>query len=348
MTCALDGDCDPGFYCGPDGTCTADCTPGGNQCGDGQECGSDGRCIEAGPGPDAEACPSIAVAVDPLIPTVWLVIDQSGSMTQNFNGVDRWDAVRDALVNPTTGVVTRLQDKVKFGASLYTSNGGNAGGTCPILSESMPSMANYADIDNLLRTNGPQGDTPTSESIVAVTAAFPPADPANPAPRIIVLATDGDPDNCVDANAHNAASQAMSETAVASAYTAGIETFVLSVGDDVSATHLQRVADIGIGETPGSGAGTPYVANDPTELSAAFEDIIRGARTCEFTLDKPVDVSNQCSGTVSLNGTVLECGTDWHLTNDTTLELLGGACDTFLTEDSVQLDAEFPCGVVIL
>ncbi len=37
--------CPDGFHCGDDGTCTAECVPGGDDCGDGYRCTDDGRCI---------------------------------------------------------------------------------------------------------------------------------------------------------------------------------------------------------------------------------------------------------------------------------------------------------------
>lgn len=347
-SCGSDGDCSSGFHCRGDGTCTAECTPGGGECAGEEQCDNSGRCVDRGSTPDDD-CPAITLSLEPVIPTVWLVIDRSGSMSDDLNGVSRWDAVREALVG-ANGVVTRLADRVVFGASLYTSTNGNAGGVCPNLSESSPQLDNFDSINTLLRSNEPEpeGDTPTSESVAAVAASFPADDPDAPSPGIIVLATDGDPDTCVNADDHGPASRAMSESAVEAAYTDGKETFVLSVGDQINQTHLQRLADIGIGEAPGAGVGIPYVANSPGELAAAFEEIIRGARTCEFVLEKEVDVGNQCQGTVTVNGVTLECGTDWRITDPTTLELLGGACDTFLNEIRVELDAEFPCAVVVL
>ena len=105
--CQIDENCDPGFYCNGS-TCTADCTLGGPECGEGGQCSDNGRCIPAS-GPDTDGtggtggtggdgdgpdCPSIAVNLDAVTPTVQLVIDQSGSMDENFgNGLDRWEAV---------------------------------------------------------------------------------------------------------------------------------------------------------------------------------------------------------------------------------------------------------------
>ncbi len=40
--------CPTGFHCGSGGTCTAECTPGGTECGGGRECSSDGHCQSAG------------------------------------------------------------------------------------------------------------------------------------------------------------------------------------------------------------------------------------------------------------------------------------------------------------
>ena len=60
-------------------------------------------------------------------------------------------AMVSALVDPTAGVVAQLQSEVIFGASLYTSAGGNAGGTCPVLTTVNPAMDNYTAIDGLMR-----------------------------------------------------------------------------------------------------------------------------------------------------------------------------------------------------
>lgn len=349
--CSAADPCPTGFYC-DDGACTADCTPTGNECGDGYICTAGGQCEQivdtpdAGPPPDAMDCPSVRVAVEPEIPTVQLLIDQSGSMTEDFGGVNRWQAVATALVDPTNGAVTQLQDNVRFGASLYSSLGGNAGGTCPLLVETMPSLNNRDTIASLLANNQPQIDTPTAESVNAIALGFPPPDPEQPGPRLIVLATDGNPDNCVDPDAHDESSQMLSEMAVQNAYSMGLETYVLSVGDDVSVPHLQRLANAGQGLNLDNGGATFYVANNAAQLVAAFNDIIYGARTCTFMLDG--QVTDPTQGSVALNGGTLNYGTDWDMPNNTTLELLGDACTAFLNTDVAELTAEFPCNTIII
>lgn len=351
QVCSATEPCPSGSYCGAGGTCTADCTFGGSECGTGYQCTDDGHCVAAGTTPDsrpvdARDCPSVDVAVAPQTPTVQLLIDQSGSMNDDFGGVSRWNAVRTALVDPNGGAVTLLENQVKFGASLYTSLGGNAGGACPMLQETSPAFGNRAAIAALLEANVPQSDTPTAESVTMVADTFVPVDPNTPGPRIIILATDGNPDNCVDPDAHNAASQMMSEMAVQGAYAKGIYTYVLSVGDQVALAHLQHLANAGQGLDLANGNATFYVANNSAELVAAFNDIIRGVRSCTFMVDG--QVQDPTAGMVNLNGTLLQYGTDWTMPDATTIELLGDACQTFLNDDVVELTAQFPCGTVIL
>ncbi len=336
----------PAAGCGDTCVEDADCGSPALRCGVGGEC--EARPTDASPDAGVDTCPAIAVRAEPVTPTVVLLIDQSGSMTSDFGGPTRWEAVTDAIGNPTTGVVKQLEDKVIFGATLYSSIGGNAGGTCPMLVEVAPALNNHTAIKALLDTHQPQSDTPTAESITATTAGFPLPDPEKPGPRILVLATDGNPDNCVDANAHDLGSQRMSESAVQAAYSAGISTYVLSVGDGVAATHLQKLANAGVGIPLDTGTAPFYVANDPAQLASALGDIIRGARTCTFTLEGTVNLGSAATGSVELNGQPLAYGTDWRMVDETTLELIGAACDTFLDTDTALLTAEFPCGAVVL
>jgi hypothetical protein len=356
QSCSSDFDCGPGLYC--DGSkCTADCTPNGDQCDQGTHCSSDGRCAKNASALD---CPDVAVSLSPVIPRVMLLIDQSGSMTDPFgkvNGsnVNRWQAVRYALTDPKDGAVTKLQASVRFTATLYHSKGGSKGGTCPIITHTTgtgePALNNRGPIDDLLAKNSPVQDTPTAESIDAVVKemkSWAGAGPdAQPAPRVLVLATDGDPDNCADSDAHDATSQKMSETAAQDAFKAGIESYVLSVGADVTETHLKRMANAGLGKPLDPPDAPFFRGNDPAELVQAFDTIIRGLRTCLFTLDQAVQAQYAQSGTVTLNGTTLTFNVDWVLKDDKTIELKGAACQTFKDADSVNLQASFPCGAVI-
>ena len=101
---------------------------------------------------------------------------------------------------------------------------------------------------------------------------------------------------------------------------------------------------VGILDPPGAPF---YRGNVPVELVKAFDTVIHGLRKCTFTLDQAVETQYAKSGTIVLNGKVLQWGTDWDLSDSQTLELKGEACKTFLDTDTVSLVASFPCGAVI-
>jgi hypothetical protein len=65
-----------------------------------------------------KSCAEGKASAAPVIPTVWLVVDGSGSMGEDFEGGSRWDALRSALMDPA-GVVQTLETAVRFGMVIY-------------------------------------------------------------------------------------------------------------------------------------------------------------------------------------------------------------------------------------
>ena len=343
LECTSGVDCPFGTHCGTDGVCAAECVVGTDDCGDGFDCGADGRCFEIGEGPD---CPDVEVNLQPETPTVIVLVDQSGSMTANFgDGLDRYEAVRAALTDSTTGVVTTMGDRVTFGASLYMSQGGDAGGTCPMLTTVDPGVATLADIDQLFEDNDPTRDTPTAESIAATAASL--AGVAGP--KVIVLATDGDPDTCADPDSNG---QDRVQGAVRAGRWSTRSQATSRPSCSASATRSPSRTSSGWPTRASARISTPAPrrSTSPTTRPSSprrSTRIIRGVRSCEITLDQPVDMGRAEEGTVTLNGNDLDFGSDWELTGDTTINLLGSACDEFLNTDAVQLSASFPCGIVV-
>ena len=296
-------------------------------------------------GGDTE-CAEVDVATDPVIPTVILLVDQSGSMTETFdNNQDRWDAVYDTLMDPAGGVVKPLESTVRFGLTLYSSEGGNNGGTCPILTEVAPALDNHGAIDAVYAMSAPLSDTPTGESLAAVAANLI-ALQVN-GPKVIVLATDGEPDTCAEPNPQNGQPEAIA--AAEAAFAMGIQTYIISVGDDVSMQHLQEMANAGVGLDPqGQDLAPYYQALDAGELIAAFDEIISGFISCTLELDGIVDLEQVCEGTVWLDDDELECNVDWELSDPSTLVLLGQACATLQDGDPHSVTASWPCGAVAI
>jgi hypothetical protein len=344
---ACDEECDPsgadtcpsGFHCAPDGKCDAACTQGGSECGAGSVCSPDGECVPTGGGPDAN-CPAVNFTATPTIPSISLLIDRSGSMDDSIGNKSRYQAVRDALVDPTTGVVTTLESKAYFGASLYSTDA-----PCPKLYSVARTLgAGTRDaIATLINSQSPEGNTPTGPSIDVAVADFLATPAPAGSPPVIVLATDGLPNGCNGGNGEQA-----SINAAAGAFAAGIRLFVLAVGNGINDGHLQAVANAGAGVTAGMPDAPFFVANTPADLQTAFNQIIGGVVSCELTISGSIDETQAAGGTVILNGVTLVYGTDWELANDNTIRLLGQACTTLKNSPTPMVTASFPCGAVIL
>ncbi len=368
--CANSTDCGAGLYCSAAKTCTADCAQGAASCAAGQSCSAQGQCVpgsssgaggadtfsdgglttsSSGGGGTSDGCADITVQFEKQIPTVVLLIDQSGSMTAAFPGGNRWNVLRNALMDPNNGVVKLLEKDVRFGLTLYT--GADANPTCPILSNVSIALNNYDAINTLYTSSNPIEDTPTGESVDAVVKVLEPF--AEPGPKIIVLATDGEPDSCTFKDPAPGSPEAqmardLSVNAVKTAYDKKIQTFVIAVGDQISATHLQDVANAGAGKMVGGMDNAKYYQpTDQQALVDAFNEIINGARSCSFTLAGMVDPMQADKGSVVLDGQKLPYNdpNGWQLNTPTEIELLGTACDTIKQGDHT-LSVTFPCGAV--
>jgi hypothetical protein len=290
----------------------------------------------------AGVCSSLSVHFTPVVPTVMLVVDRSGSMRADYGGPSRWNALYTTLMDPTSGIVTRLADQVRFGLLLYSGHDGDPDGPCPTLHDVAPAQDNVTAIDAVYGAMDPGEGTPTGAAVAAAAPMI--QSVADPGPRLLILATDGLPDTCGDPSDDSSAqARGAVLTAVGDAHDADIDTYVIGVGPDISSEHLQEVANAGRGLAPGGpDNATYYRALDAAALVDAFQEIINGARGCVFELDDPVD-PDIAQGTVTLDGEPIAVGTDWHLRDGSTLELLGAACETILAGGEHTVEASFTC-----
>lgn len=348
-------ECPAGLYCGDDGTCTADCGPGVS-CGVGYRCTAAGRCAEdptaRRDGGDPNVCADVQLEAMPVTPTVILIVDQSGSMTADFGSGDRWNVLRDSLLDDA-GLIRALEGQVEFGLALYSAVSDDEGrpvdpDMCPLITWVDPALNNYGPIATEYNAADPIDDTPTGDAIWDVLDRFRSVPDPDPDPAIFVLATDGEPDRCEELDPQNG--HAESINAVQDAYEEGIRTYVISVGTEIAETHLQDMANAGLGYGPGDPDAPFWVAGDDAGLRDALRMIVGGVLSCRVDLEGTIDTSMACTGTVELNGRALPCddADGWRVVDDDTIELQGEACDELQAGAGATLRATFPCNVVLI
>ncbi|MBX3246771.1 MAG: VWA domain-containing protein [Myxococcales bacterium] len=309
--------------------------------------------------PGVPACATVEVGATRVTPNIMFVVDRSGSMDLNFGpGITRWQAAKDAIIGRTgtgadRGVVGELESTVRFGLQTYP---GGASACLPLRgtagSRSM-TLNNYTAINAFFRPETASGGTPTHAALRQAydqIVASPPPD----GPPFIVLVTDGEPNGCTTGCTcvgGNARAQVVQE--VQRGFTLGIRTFVVSVGTDVATTHLQDVANAGVGA-----AGAPFwVATNPAGLTSAIREIIGGARSCEMDVSGAIDADVACMGEVRLGTRLLMCNepattmscagrTGWRRVSSSAIELCGSDCDALLADPDAVLTGQFPCAPI--
>ncbi len=339
VECSLSEPCPTGSFCEA-GACVSECDPVAQQCTVGV-CTRDGRCAREQPDPDAGVCAALVLDAEFGIPTVVLLVDQSGSMDDPYVGGTRWDVLRAALIDSTDGVVTRRQSSIRFGLTLYTNIGGS--GTCPDLVTVDPALNNRDAIAAVYEPARPRADTPTGESIEAVTERL--AALAAPGRKYIILATDGEPDTCAQPSPEEG--QPESVAAAEAAFDAGISLFILSVGTGaISQQHLQDVANAGVGlEVGGSENATYWEAGDGAQLAAAFDAITGSLLGCDLTVNGAIEADAVSSGVIYLDGNrlLLDDPNGWEPIDASSFRLLGDACTRAKRAGDHTVTAEFGC-----
>ena len=285
-------------------------------------------------------CASAVIHTTTTMPTIVFVIDGSGSMCAPFGMGTRWQALRSALLDPTKGLIYRLQNSVLFGATLYDgtidSNLAATGldsviqnppcallyaafgkdvGMCPQLLEALPPKLNNAQaIDMAYPSAELGGSTPTDRALdhvmnalIASRQQVGPDDPLQ-GNVYVILATDGAPnDICVNGTGGDGSPQRQAVVAaVDRGAAAGITTWVISLadGDPLLQTHLDEVAKHGDPKNAGAHTFSPM---NPDELIMTLAQLLGGAIGCHIELNGKVMTGQECLGTVEQNSIALPC-----------------------------------------
>lgn len=339
-------------------------------------------------GTDPGICQSLSVVPMKQVPTVEILVDDSSSMYEPDNvHPNPWEMLYAALMDPTNGTVKPLQDQVRFGfASFREKKNTQVPEDDPSCAEmqTVPfALSNYDAINAVYSSVGkdarfPKGcgdtpntancqqqgwDTPTGHAINIAASdlqAFtdPPA-----GKKYILFVTDGTPNTCLiyDPNC----GQDLAVSAVQKAFTAGINTFVIGVGNVVSESqglcdpqagrcgtdHLQDIANAGTGQPvappPASfwyqqcataasgmmgGAGTPQSTYAATEAE--------GGKAKYYTATDAAELKDAIAG---LLNNVISCTVDMDaiVVGDPSLGMVdvGGTPATYNDANGWKLEA---------
>ncbi len=323
----------------------ADC--GGPECSTGASCGGDADCSSGEIcllgccSTTGRTCASLDFEAEPVPPNFLIIMDQSGSMNWGWSGGgSRWEGMKEALFDASDGVITNLQDQVRFAMRTYR------GSSCSDVLEGTSTLQLDArdTLNTFISSQSPGGGTPTADAIEQATDWLVDQRVSGLLPTgstALILATDGEPNGCrgTDNYGRDAVVDRVSE-----AFDAGFPTFVVSIDEDIAVDHLQAVANAGAGVDSGA---TYFTVTSAAELRTELTDLITSQLSCALDLSGLIDLSRGAcgGGSLSLNSMMVPCSPDdgWVAIGENRIELRGSWCDNFLADGSAMVQANFPC-----
>lgn len=326
-------------------------------------------------GVDGEFCSDFAIEFLAQTPTVYVLVDRSGSMgttQENF-----WAPLRDALLP----AVEALQADVRFGFGTYTSTMMTQCDEPTSVLDDLGTITenNYAAIaakyNGYTDPNG--GDTPTSAALVDVMDILL-ADDA-PGAKYIVLVTDGNPDLCNNGNVKCFQDSLVGTLQDVKA--AGIETIIFGLAakqQPLDAEIMSVFANAGAGQAVAWAQGAPnaehqnlspveeecagqllgtysatggtaeaYLSADPAALVTNLQGKVAGLKSCTIDVNFAVDAGSESKGEIYVGDLTTPIAlADWRMNTPSQIELLGTSCELWKLEETINFFAGFPCEVI--
>jgi hypothetical protein len=203
------------------------------------------------------ACQMAQYTFEPKIPTIYILVDRSGSeFTSDTMGI--YFTLRSAVLE----VVQQLQGEVRFGLGVFTGQA-PAGTTCPMVTTVATDLMNYTKIAAAYNGLGrPQfkAETPAAQLIIGTVKPALKAD-TGVGQKYMLFVTDTETDYCDDGD------QLCPIDSVAYAiqdlYASGFGTFLIGLPSDQSSyamDALKAFANAGVGQpvAPPAQNGTPW------------------------------------------------------------------------------------------
>lgn len=280
---------------------------------------------------------------------VLLVLDRSGSMELSIaedcycseaqagrgsrlcddtaNCSTRWQTVSSAL----EATLSSTPD-IQWGLKLFSTAGQPA---CTVSKgvEVAIAAGNADAIQAEITSTTPADRTPTAAAITAATAYLETLTDNHK--RVILLATDGEPNCAAGARSQDTSDVQGTVAAISAASDAGFVTYVIGIGP--SAGNLDNFAEAGQ-------TGQFYPATTPADLANVLSSISKLVGSCSFTSDEePPDPENIA---VYVNGEKVEQDADNGWTFGATsreIVLTGDYCAQMSTGDAADVQILFGC-----
>jgi hypothetical protein len=331
----------------------------------------------ATPGADGGACASVSYKSQTVPVDIFIMMDQSGSMTDMVTGPNgtmgqKWDFLKQAFTSfvedPTSaGLGIGIQyfpipnvDDSSCDAGTYAVTNDPAAPPSGVGVAIAPLPGNATAMVDSLNAHMPGGQTPT---VAALTGALQYAESwiaQNPSHKVVVVfATDGSPHGCTNNTIDVAASVAQG----AVAGSPSIPTYVIGVGSSLSS--LNAIADAG-------GTGAALIVNTNQDVAAQFLAAMNAIRSstslpCTFTIPagdagavdlgkvNVVDTPEDGGAPVALLQVSGESGCDpssggWYYDNPqapASIDLCPASCSVVTTEVTTQVDIQVGCRTLV-
>jgi hypothetical protein len=329
---------------------------------------------------DGTICSCTEIGQDP--PTLYLVLDRSGSMGEQAPGTTRtrWRMIREALVGDT-GILRKLGSRIKVAVTWFPSPSSddvcNSGRE--VVHPTIGGQATYDALYAKLASAIPRGATPTAATLGVVSASIAKIS----GPVHVLLATDGAPNcgvktcaldsctyniegakiygesacdstvNCCDPGMVSSglgwkacSDDEATANAAAEIGATGRKVFVLGIPGTIDAyrAHLDRIAEAG-GTINEDGPTKYWAPTDDASLQTALSSIAAHAiDSCEIRLEKPADDPGVTN--VLLDGQAIPADA-WQWTSPSTIELVGATCDRVKAGTVTRVSVAVGCKTVM-
>jgi len=322
-----------------------------------------------GAGPMSNLCEVVHLTAMPTTPDILIVLDRSGSMQRD----GRWQP----SVSAVRTITTELQAQINFGLALFPEQVmvpdiaaclnlppaeqqpcidrafealGNIAACGPGNVVVPVAPNNGAAIGTRLDTTTSEGGTPTGETLRNLIGTFgaPPADPDKiPAPRFVLLVTDGQP-TCPNGGGEDTtpADIEIANTAIDSLRELGVRTYVVGYNTTGPANAALATVLDGFATRGGTGDMMHRPVENEQSLRDELQRIAGDVVSCTFVLDKPPPRADHVLVRVDGQQINLDDPNGWRLVGDRTVELTGTTCETLKSNGAHIVDAEVRCQVV--